>query len=305
VATLKVPSSIVGQNVRAYVYYTSSLDAFNLESASCADLLGASSLVTDGGAATLDGGAQLLQTLDFDVSEMIPASALSATAPYLLLATGCPLASQPSLVTDSIYCGEPQDAGGSGVFLGDFHVFALRLDSTAPPSGKVHMQALNAAQVNNYWLGLTPYAYDFGVLYGDAAVPSGGQGNLVDPSGISFIVGPADGGPQDQAFPSSTVTNGPLPPPTAVPALTDASWFAAITSTWTPPGDKPFPSPGWEFAFQVGPVLQLSNLTEADLTAGTSFTLVLLGYIRLPTTTADGGPNPLSWNMRLIRNDQP
>jgi hypothetical protein len=120
-----------------------------------------------------------------------------------------------------------------------------------------------------------------------------------------MLVGPEDGGPGDQAFASSTVGSGPLSPPTALPPLATASNVVFITSAWLPtPDASPWPS-GFVLTSPIGTVLELSNLTQADLSAGTSFTLLLMGDSRLPATVPDGGPNPLFLNFRLIRNDAP
>src|SRR5262249_31139296 len=145
-APIQVPDGIAGQNVRVFVYYTTSLASFNLTNAQCPDIAAVSQLATDGGVALGDGGAQLIQTLDFDVSDTLPASMITATGKYIFLAQGCPLSSQPALV-DSILCGLPADAGGAGDFTGDFHVYALGLDTSDPPAGKVNVQGVNALYV--------------------------------------------------------------------------------------------------------------------------------------------------------------
>jgi hypothetical protein len=305
-APINVPSSIVGQNVRVYVYYTSSLDSFKLESATCQQLLAASILTSgDAGLPAGDGGAQLVQGLDFDVSDEIPSSTWSATAPYLIYSTGCPLSSQPAQIGDVGYCGFPADAGGVGVFNGDFHVYALQLDNSAPAAGKVNMQGVNGTTLNNYWQTQVPWAYDLGFQYGDAGVPEGGVGQLGDAAtpGVTLINGPDDGGPGDYGY-SSLLSTGPVYPPTGVASIGTASYVLAVTSAWAPQGNPPFPQPGVELYFPIDQILQLSNLTQADLSSGTSFTMVLLGDALLSNVTPDGGANPLAWNFCLIRNDK-
>ncbi len=301
-APIDVPTSIAGKNVRVFVYYTTSLDSFGLEAAPCSQLLGASRLSgSDGGVG--DGGAQLVQTLDFDVSDTIPGSMLSTTAPYVLFATGCPLSSNPAGMGDSTYCGVAADAGGAGTFFGDFHVYALQLDPTPGTSGHPNVQGVNGVTTNNYFPGIVPYAFDLGFLYGDAAVPAGGTGLLGDASAIVYLTGSADAGGQDQAFPSA-LANGALPPPTSVPSLGGVTWLAAVTSSYSPPGQPVFGNPEVEYVNPVGQLLQLSNLTEADLASGSTFTLLLYGDTASAPTTADGGANALAWNFRLIRNDK-
>jgi hypothetical protein len=312
-APIQVPASIAGKNVRVYVYYTTSLSAFGLSSASCPQLLSMSllSAAGDGGvvdAGASDGGAHLIQTLDFDVSDKIPSSILTAAGRYILFATGCPASSNPGQIGDPSYCGNPTGDGGTGPdqFMGDFHVFALQVDNSTPAAGKVNVQGLNGNTDFNYYapFGGAPFAVDMGLLYGDAGVPEGGSGMLNDaampPPGL--LNGPDDGGGTGNPFPSD-ISSGPLFPPTSMAPLTGVTNVFYISSAWAPAGQMPFGFPGNDQFFPMDQVLTLSGLTAADL-AGSSYTLVFLGDNFLPETLADGGPNPIGWNFRLIRNDK-
>ena len=226
---------------------------------SCAELVSA---------ASAEGGAQLLQTLDFDVSEQIPASILNVSGRYIIFSTGCPLSANPTQIGDNLYCGNVNSAG-VGQFQGDFHVFALQLDTSTPPPGLVNVQGLNATTDNNYFdfIQQVPYAYDMGLVYGDGGVPESG---LLPDGSVTWLNGPLSGldaGDPANGFPSD-ISNGPLFAPTAEQPLTGVSLLLQFRAAASPPDAAAWGYPGIDGYIPWDQILPLSNLTDGGPRGG-------------------------------------
>ena len=284
---IAVPS-LVGRNVRIFTYYTASLTALSLTGSTCAQLLSKSTLsaatgdagVDAGDAGAMDAGpiGELLQTVDFDVSDVIPSTFFSTSAKYIIMPTGCPLSSNLNALGDPEYCGDPGDAS-VGPGFGDFHVLALQLDPSHGDAGTSRIQGLLASP-SPYYQQFPPFQY--GITYTDGGAP-------LDAGAPGYTLNGPDVDSGYAGF-DPPATSGALPRGTDLPSLNTA------TSAY-------YNLPAFQFIefFDFPTILSTSGLTSAQLPDG-AYTLLFVGDGELNTQLSDGGPNPLV-GMHLIAND--
>lgn len=286
------PSALVGQNVKVFVYYVQSLDAFGLSGDSCQQLLALSYLTPetpdagdagDAGSAPppSDGGTLLIQKVDFDVSTIN--GGLAASGRTFLFTAGCPQSSDSSklaLVTASgnDYCGA--SPGNSGV--GDFHVYAFSPDATAAAStANNRVQGLELQPTFEYRFPGFGIEWYFTADYGDASVDlSGPVPNDLTADG---------GGPGGYQY---QFDGGPLYP---MPGQEMPNLATATSLNY---------NMDLGLSGQVDPAASLtfSGLKASDVTGGDAYTLVFMGSFMEPQTLTDGGPNPLAVGFRILSN---
>jgi hypothetical protein len=293
-SAIDVPS-LAGLNVRIVAYYTSSLTSLSLTKDTCEQVLALSGLIGDAGVIG-DGGTTLLQHLDFEISDVINSSFFLAGTKYLVTAFGCPRATTsayfPPGPGNPSACGYIETDGGVPDHLGVIWLVAFALESTSPPSGMSRLQAsdeLSTAAFSNeafnppYGVGNFLLSVGYGSLDGGPDAQ-----DLVPLNGPLFTNG---GLPVDSGLFGLPDASGPLPPGTDIPPLSTATSLGQTAPLF-----------GLSFGYPIATVLQLSNLTPADLKG--TMTRIDFGnpFDPIGPTLADGGLNPRYLGVRLIPN---